>query len=394
MGGDVSVTSTPGAGSEFTVVLSFGIVDLVVPEVPLDVSPVDAAHALRGVEILAADDSEVNLFLVKRLLELQGATVSLARNGQEAFDRIKACPSTFDLVLMDVQMPLLDGFEATRRIRQELGLADLPIIALTADALLSERQQALSAGMDDFVSKPFEPATLTKTIRRHLRGRAGSSRDRGPRSEDTLVSKEQGWPQIDGIDSTDARRRMAGDQEMLRSLLGLLLGEYPQVQGPDAEDATAPEAFAARMHKLRGTAGQVGARTIQELASIAETAARKGDVPRAADLARQIDGHLQRLRQDAASFLEASAPKTQAPSIEVAAADPQAVETLLELLHQQNLAVLDYVGSVASQLRRVMGEESYLQLRAHVAQLNFKEAARLIEAPRRAASFPPVDIAS
>ena len=142
LGGDVVVASTPGVGSEFRVTLDFTPGPL---EVPSNVPASAAAtgeRSLAGVRVLAVDDSDINLDVAKRILELQGAHVSLAGNGQEAFERLRAEPAAFDVVLMDVQMPVLDGHAATRRIRVELGMVDLPIIALTAGALSRERPKA------------------------------------------------------------------------------------------------------------------------------------------------------------------------------------------------------------------------------------------------------------
>jgi CheY-like chemotaxis protein len=92
-------------------------------------------RALRNLNALVVDDSDINLVLMKRLLEMHGATAELAGNGLEAFELLQARPHDFQVVLMDVQMPVLDGYAATRRIRNELKLTDLPIIAVTAGAL-------------------------------------------------------------------------------------------------------------------------------------------------------------------------------------------------------------------------------------------------------------------
>jgi CheY-like chemotaxis protein len=168
MGGDVELSSTEGVGSEFSVTLPFGLGRAAVRE-PSQPVPAAARSALRGVRVLVADDSEINLIVARKILELQGASVALARNGAEAVERLKAGPDAFDVVLMDLQMPVLDGYDATRRIRSELSLTRLPIIALTADARSSERLRTEAAGMNDFMSKPFEVDTLIRAIRRLLR---------------------------------------------------------------------------------------------------------------------------------------------------------------------------------------------------------------------------------
>ncbi|MFC0134326.1 hybrid sensor histidine kinase/response regulator [Massilia eurypsychrophila] len=191
MGGEVGLDSTPGAGSEFRVVLDFA---MAAPEALARLAVSSAApgeHALLGVRILVVDDSTINRDGTKYILELEGAQVWLASNGQEAFDRLQAEPRAFDVVLMDLQMPVLDGHEATRRIRLELGLADLPIIAVTADALRSQRQRATAAGMNDYIVKPFDAPALVSSILRHVK----PTRDR-------LIR------QLEGIDLSDARARL------------------------------------------------------------------------------------------------------------------------------------------------------------------------------------------
>ena len=151
MGGELGLDSTPGVGSEFRVVLDFA---LAAPEALARLKVASAApgeQALLGVRVLVVDDSNSNRDGTKSILELEGAQVRLVSNGQEAFERLQAEPRAFDVVLMDLQMPVLDGHDATRRIRLELGLADLPIIAVTADALRSQRQRAAAAGMNDYI---------------------------------------------------------------------------------------------------------------------------------------------------------------------------------------------------------------------------------------------------
>jgi PAS domain S-box-containing protein len=128
--------------------------------------PNPSAVSLQGHHILVAEDNEANQFVVRELLTRAGATVEIAENGAEAIERIRS--HTYDLVLMDMQMPGVDGLEATRRIRAEHPTRKLPIIALTANALKSDVDLCLSAGMNDYLAKPIERTLLFATLHRWL----------------------------------------------------------------------------------------------------------------------------------------------------------------------------------------------------------------------------------
>lgn len=167
MGGNLGVESELGVGSRFYFVLTMKVAeDQVAHEAPVvqntraDQSTKLAAQGLR---ILLAEDNPINQVFARRVLELLGATVTIANNGQEALDLVQQ--QEFDMVLMDCQMPVLDGYEATRQIRKLGGeYATLPVIALTAFAMAEDRDICLAAGMNDYVTKPVDRKILTKTI--------------------------------------------------------------------------------------------------------------------------------------------------------------------------------------------------------------------------------------
>jgi signal transduction histidine kinase/ActR/RegA family two-component response regulator len=173
MGGTVSVESREGQGSTFTITIPFGVV----AHAPIGVEPVNAStsEGHRNLTILQAEDNPINALVATKILEKSGHTVITAKDGQEAVEVLDAGP--FDLVLMDMMMPRMDGLTATRAIRMSGGPhAGIPIIMLTADALAEDRQQALEAGADDFITKPVSADRLRETIERVLAEAASTLR--------------------------------------------------------------------------------------------------------------------------------------------------------------------------------------------------------------------------
>ena len=221
---------------------------------------------LQDMRILVVEDNLINQQVAEELLTMEGALVSLAANGQLGVDAVAAARPQFDVVLMDLQMPVLDGMAATRLIRGHLGLADLPIVAMTANAMASDREECLAAGMTEHVGKPFDLSQLVNLLLQ-LTGR-----EVGPRSVADVPL--QGLPG-GRIDAATAIARMSGSTSLyLRSAqqfardLPALAADWGQIVDTDVPLA------AMKMHTLKGTAAVLGDGTLSALASRLEVLCR------------------------------------------------------------------------------------------------------------------------
>ncbi len=231
-----------------------------------------------GTRILLVEDNEVNQQVATELLQSVGAIVRIANDGAEAVKILterKGHPS-FDVVLMDLQMPEMDGFTATRQIRVQLQLRGLPIIAMTAHALVEERQRCLDAGMNDHVSKPIDPESLFATLARWTTSRqapaAGIVAQPAKRSA-VLI------PEIGGVDVTEGLARAAGNRRLYRDLLIRFTKDYVDV---GAQIAAALESGDSKqaghiVHTVKGVAGNMSISKIYSSADKMEQAIRKRD---------------------------------------------------------------------------------------------------------------------
>lgn len=168
MKGKIWLKSEVGKGSQFFFTASFGVLEDNQEEKSkiVNVESNDNFEALDGKRILLVDDNKVNLMVAEAILKKWGINVSTAMDGQLAIESLQK--SSFDLVLMDIQMPVLDGYSATKKIREELKLKNLPIIALSANVMSEDFEKSMSAGMDAHLGKPIDAEQLLTTISHYI----------------------------------------------------------------------------------------------------------------------------------------------------------------------------------------------------------------------------------
>jgi PAS domain S-box-containing protein len=348
---------------------------------------------LSGVRILVADDSEINLEVAQRILEKQGAIVSICSDGHAALEIVRTDHQVLDVVLMDVQMPVLDGNEATRRIRCELQLPQLPIIALTAGALVGERQRSLDAGMNEFISKPFDPQALIRKIRQVVE-RARGAPIAVVTHDVVRVASAVDISRMSSIDADMVQRTFGEDLSLFKTLLPRILRDFAEFALPvivTPGDESLQLQLRQRTHKLKGSAGVIGAIHVMRFAAAAEEALLQGrSVELVEAIFQQLAGALTALGEEADGLL-AGSPGGDAGHVTGHADRPAFVrrelEELLQLLDTQNIAAVARFDALSRALRECLGAGRFDGLKCAIDNLDFPPGAELLRSALSGGAF-------
>ncbi|MFO1251507.1 MAG: PAS domain S-box protein [Inhella sp.] len=335
--------------------------------------------SLAGLRLLLVEDNPNNQQVAQELLQAEGAEVVVADHGAQALDRLRE--QSFDLVLMDMQMPVMDGLAATRAIRQELGLGTLPIVAMTANALAADRLACLEAGMNEHVGKPFEMVPLVALIQRLVGVAAqGLAQPAGPAIDPTRLQQAR----AEGIDLQAAMERFMGRAGLYlrtcRSFARSARALPAQLRGHQGLPATErAEADRQALHGFKGLAATLAASTLAQWGATGEAQARAGEALDPAWIAA-LDQEIERgctalLRHAQALADERSEPGKPAPAAQ--AEGP--LKELRQLVQAQDLRALSVAAERRLELERFLGEE-LASLDEALASLDFERAKALLEA--------------
>jgi PAS domain S-box-containing protein len=274
MGGVIGVESQPGLGSTFWFELPFQRGAQAQAEATT-APALPSGPRLGGAHVLVVDDSAMNRDLVERALALEGAITTLAADGQQAVQLLESRPDAFDAVLMDVQMPVMDGLSAIRIIRGRLGLTALPVIAFTAGVRDEQQAAARDAGADDILPKPMDLDEMVALLARWIRPQADTPAD----SAAPAAATDDDFPVIAGIERESVMRRLGGDREMFLSLLQMFFEDNGEIvaQVREALAAGQREEAGRRMHTLASNAGFICADALMQAARQLEAAIDRGD---------------------------------------------------------------------------------------------------------------------
>jgi len=259
-------------------------------------------RAHRALHVLLAEDNRVNQLVAKQILEKLGHQVTVVSNGRKAVSAVKA--NKFDLVVMDVQMPEMDGLDATRAIREWEGTGGghIPIVAMTAHAMKGDRERCLAAGMDSYTSKPIRSQELAEAIAQ-VNGPSNSTKI--PRSKmETVRGKLDETALLAGVD---------GDRRILRELVRLFLSDYPKRLADMREAVRRGDAglLEKAAHALKGSVGNFGAKSAIAVAQQLESLASKGNLDIAPDLCVTLESELALLSEELRKLTVVKKPRSK-----------------------------------------------------------------------------------
>ena len=308
---------------------------------------------LQGAQVLLVDDNELNQQVGRDLLEAAGVCVAVAENGQVALNMLAS--NDYQLVLMDMQMPVMDGLTATRQIRANPHWADLPVLAMTANAMSSDREQCLAAGMNAHLAKPIDPDELFALLLKWL---PAASRGAAAPTALATAQAEAGFPEIAGVDVQGGLRRVLNKRTAYESMLRKFVqGQADAAQQTRRLLAEGRHEDALRaLHTLKGTAATIGANGLAEQAGVLEDHLRQGPPD------SQFDAQLSTLGENCADLIARLQAVLPAQAVTQAAAGTidwprvrQLVARLEYLLSDDDADAIELFQQEAALFKAVLG---------------------------------------
>ncbi len=381
MRGKFNVVSAPDKGSSFSfnVILGIGKAQTIERKTSYRVNLVKRYQTLKGLRLLVAEDHPINRQIATEILEAVGIQVQTVCNGRDAVDFIRENRKTIDVVLMDIQMPIMDGYQATEEIRSYYSSNELPIIAMTAHVMNEERERCLACGMNEHLAKPIVVEKLYDLLAR-ITNRLPTAEELNENfiefSENSLARLPEELP---GINIDTALKRVNGNKRLLVQLIKIFASEYSGIKD-DVSSLMADndwDAAARLIHGLKGVAGNMSAERLHNVAASLELSIRTRDYVAAKSLLSLFEEALDELFRTKAMFKDAIVQESSGVT-----GSPAEISLLLgELQHLLEIHSLD-ITSILERLRNLLPEgDNRTQLEALSAaaqRLDYQQALVLV----------------
>ncbi|WOH35840.1 PAS domain S-box protein [Thalassotalea fonticola] len=333
----------------------------------------DAINLLQGADILAVEDNEVNQELIMGLLTNNGINCFLANNGLEAIQMIEK--QFFDGVLMDCQMPVMDGYTATKKLRENPKFANLPIIAMTANAMAGDREKALSAGMNDHIPKPINVAAMFQIMANWIKPLQQEIESSEIPVEESTVSLPDS---LQTIDIDDGLTRTMGDKKLyLKLLIKFSEGQQDFIeQYNNALDDKDMELTTRLAHTLKGLAGNIGAKELLVSAQLLETQSATKQVT--SKSVQDVDKKLASVLAELVPVIKENQQKQSVQTLEVNIDVQPILTKLATMLDDYDTETADYINEQEATLRTIDTNGWFKSLRLAIEGYDYDQATDLV----------------
>ncbi|WP_313116780.1 response regulator [Ectopseudomonas guguanensis] len=336
--------------------------------------------SLKGARILLVEDNELNRELARELLHNANIEVVETHDGKQALDLLER-DADFDGILMDCQMPVMDGYSATQRIRQQSRLATLPVIAMTANAMAGDREKALASGMNDHIAKPLNVAAMFATLAKWI-SPAAHRKAKLPQAQAEAEADNNGLPEyLEGIDLAAGLATCMGKQELYLRLLHSFQSSQGDFSGQfQAARADADPTAAARLaHSLRGSAGNLGARDLAQAAAALEQSCLDGaDESVLQTGVARVEGCLKQVLQGLAK-LRPEPPRTPADPVAPRQLSDARLAELRQMLVECDITAVDTLKTLIGQAANAAEAGHLTRVCEQVERFDFDRALALLE---------------
>ncbi|MFC3093928.1 response regulator [Alteromonas sediminis] len=345
------------------------------------IDEMNAANKIRGAKLLLVEDNELNQELAVDLLEHAGVNVDVAENGQVALDILKT--ETYDGILMDCQMPVLDGYTTTRRIRSQTKFADLPIIAMTANVMAGDKQKALEAGMNDHIGKPINVVEMYQTIAKWIVPDETAQTDTTNTQVVRPADSAETLPSLPGIDTVAGLSTANQNVALYRRLLSKFnhnqrnfIQQFSQALY-DNDLALAER----NTHTLKGLAGNIGATKIQSIAAELERACKANQTSRLGNLLSALEKKLDEVFEGLTALSDKTQDNTE-KEIDFSSIQYELVK-LRELIEENDTEALDVIADLQPVLTKSEHADVFRKIINSVENYDFDTALSLLEGIER-----------
>lgn len=336
-------------------------------------------YAFDGISILLAEDNEVNQQIACELLESQGCKVAVTNNGLQAVQRFCNRKEKYDLVFMDIQMPLMDGFQAAKQIRDIDD--EIPIIAMTAGNVQEEEERCFQAGMNDHIAKPIDPEILMGMVSKWVKTKSlkqWEGREKETFSESEMSIEQRKFESIYGIDAKAGLLRVAGNIELYEKLLYKFATGQQGTMEKIRERIEDQEELQKEAHLLKGVAGNIGATEVYHLADELDRMTKEGIS--SAEIKLIVEKLLREFDKVSAEILFATQNMDAVSNREyIGEKADEAIQKLSKMLKKGDMEGVAYFNEISPILRLSIGEVPFKTITYYIERYEFEEAAIVIE---------------